>query len=292
MYKQIDANQRKSWILILLFVGFVGVIGYLYGYYSDLGYAGLVFALMISVGMTLFSWYAGDKVVLLTAGAREIKERDENPYLWNMVENLAITTGLPKPRIYLIPDPAPNAFATGRSPEKASVAVTTGIVELLENEELEGVLAHELAHIKNQDTRLMMLAAVLVGCVVLLGDWFFRFSFLGRGRRKGNPIFMIAGLALLLLSPLIAELIRLAISRKREFLADASGALMTRYPEGLARALEKISAHHQPITRVSRATAHLWITNPFYASKARSLFSTHPPIEARINELRKMAGAM
>jgi heat shock protein HtpX len=291
MYKQIDANRRKTWILISLFVGLLAAVGYLYGYYSDLGYLGLVFALAISIGMTLFSWFAGDKVVLATSGAKEIKERDENPYLWNMVENLAITVGLPRPRIYVIADSAPNAFATGRSPEKASVAVTTGLISLLENEELEGVLAHELAHIQNQDTKVMMIAAVLVGSIVLLGDFFFRFGFLGRGRKNGHPIFMIVGIVLLVLSPFVAELIKLAISRKREYLADASGALMTRYPEGLARALEKISAHHRPIERVSRATAHLWIANPFAAKKARSLLSTHPPIEDRIHQLRKMGGA-
>lgn len=279
-------------MLILLFIGVLAAVGYVYGYFSDLGPFAVVIALAISVGMTLISWFAGDKIVLATSGAKEIKSRDENPYLWNLLENLSITAGIPMPRLYVIDDPAANAFATGRNPERSSVAVTTGIVALLENEELEGVLAHELSHIQNRDTTVMMIAAVLVGAIVILGDYFFRFGFLGgRDRKNGHPIFMIIGLVFLVLSPIIGELIKLAISRKREYLADASGALLTRYPEGLARALEKISTHHRPVGRVSRATAHLWISNPFSAKKAQSFFSTHPPIENRVSELRKMAGA-
>ena len=293
MYKQIDSNRRKTAILILLFIGIISALGYVYGVMYDFGSFAVVIALVISVGMTLFSWFAGDKVVLTTSGAKEIKTREQNPYLWNMVENLAITAGIPRPRIYVINDVAPNAFATGRNPEKSSIAVTTGIVSLLENEELEGVLAHELSHIQNRDTTIMMLAAVLVGAIVLLSDFFFRFGFFGgRSRKSTGLIFMILGLVSIILSPVIGELIRLAISRKREFLADASGALLTRYPEGLAKALEKISSHHRPVAKVSRATAHLWIANPFSAKKAKSLFSTHPPIEQRIAELRKMAGAL
>ncbi len=292
MYKQIDSNRRKTWILILLFIGVLAAIGYIYGTLSDLGPFAVVIALAISVGMTLFSWFAGDKVVLATSGAKEIKTRDENPYVWNMVENLSITAGIPRPRVYVIDDPAANAFATGRNPEKASVAVTTGILSLLENEELEGVLAHELSHIQNYDTTVMMIAAALVGAIVILGDYFFRFGFLGgRSRKSGSPIFMVIGILFLIISPLVGEVIRLAISWKREFLADASGALLTRYPEGLARALEKISTHHRPVARVSRATAHLWIANPFSSKKASSFFSTHPPVEQRVQELRKMAAA-
>jgi len=292
MYKQIDENRRKTWILIFLFIGVLAAIGYVYGTFSNMGPYAVLIALAISVGMTLFSWFAGDKVVLATSGAKEITSRDQNAYLWNMVENLSITAGIPKPRIYLINDPAPNAFATGRNPEKASVAVTTGIVSLLENEELEGVLAHELSHIQNRDTLIMMMTAVLVGALVIMGDYFFRFGFFGgRNRKSNNAIFMIIGLIFLILSPIIGELIKLAISRKREYLADASGALLTCYPEGLARALEKISIHGRPVTHVSRATAHLWIANPLSRKKVNNLFSTHPPIERRIQELRKMGDA-
>lgn len=298
MYKQIDANRQKSLLLIALFTGVLAVAGYAYGYITDTGYAGLSFALVVSLGMTLFSWFAGDKVVLMTSGARELKTREENPYVWNLVENLCITAGLPLPKIYLIDDPAPNAFATGRDPQHASVALTTGIVQMLENEELEGVVAHELSHIKNLDIRWMMLVAILVGSLSLLGNFFFRSSFGRRGGRDrdgGGGILMVLGIVFLLLAPVIGELIKLAISRKREYLADASGALLTRYPEGLARALEKISQVHQPLARAPQATAHLWISNPLgqngAARSLANLFSTHPPIADRIAELRKMANA-
>ncbi|PIP60558.1 zinc metalloprotease HtpX [Candidatus Uhrbacteria bacterium CG22_combo_CG10-13_8_21_14_all_47_17] len=297
MYKQIDSNRRKSWFLIFLFVGVLAAVGYVYGAISGYGYGGLVFALMVSVGMTLFSWFAGDKVVLATSGAKEITTRDQFPYLWNLVENVAITAGIPRPRIYVIQDSAPNAFATGRDQDHASVAFTTGIIELLENEELEGVIAHELSHIKNQDTKVMMLVAVLVGAIVLLGDFFFHFGFGGRGRnRSSNPLLLIIGIVLLILSPIAGKLIQLAISRKREFLADASGALLTRYPEGLAQALEKIGRSNKPMQRASQATAHLWIASPFgssnsFRSKVSALFSTHPPIEERVHQLRLMGDA-
>ncbi|KAA0205706.1 zinc metalloprotease HtpX [Candidatus Uhrbacteria bacterium] len=294
MYSQIDSNKRKTWLLIALFVGVLAAVGYVYGQISGAGEAGLVFALVLSVGMTLFSWFYGDKVVLFTTGAREIKSRDEFPYLWNIVENLAITSGLPMPRLYVIDDPAPNAFATGRSPQKASVAFTSGLIEMLENEELEGVAAHELSHVKNLDSRYMLLVAVLVGTLTLMGDIFFRFGFgFGRGRRDAHPALIIVGLVFLIVSPIIGELIKLAVSRSREFLADASGSLMTRYPEGLARALEKISAHGGRMRTASNATAHLFIANPFGPGKSWSrFFSTHPPVEERVKRLRGMLDAL
>ncbi len=288
MYSHIDSNKRKTWLLIVLFVGVLAAAGYVYGQISGTGEAGLVFALILSLGMTLFSWFYGDKVVLFTTGAREIKARDEFPYLWNIVENLAITSGLPMPRLYVIDDPAPNAFATGRSPQKASVAFTSGLIEILENEELEGVAAHELSHVKNLDSRYMLLVAVLVGTLTLMGDIFFRFGF-GRSRRDAHPAFILIGIVFLIVSPLIGELIKLAVSRSREFLADASGSLMTRYPEGLARALEKISAHGGRMQTASNATAHLFIANPFGPGKSWSrFFSTHPPVEERVKRLRGM----
>jgi heat shock protein HtpX len=301
MYKQITANRAKSWILIAIFTGILAAAGYVYGRVSGQGYEGLVFALVISLGMTFISWFAGDKIVLATSGAREITEREQFPYVWNMVENLAITSGIPRPRLYVIEDPAANAFATGRDPKHASIAVTTGIVNLLENEELEGVLAHELSHVKNYDVRFMMLVAVLVGSLTLLGDFFFRTSLFGRrgsDDSKGSlgGILMVAGIVFLILSPIIGELIKLAISRRREYLADASGALLTRYPEGLARALEKIGHAARPLERASQATAHLWIANPFGGKKQirsalANLFSTHPPIEDRVKQLRLMESA-
>ncbi len=300
MYKQIDSNKRKSWLLLVIFTGILVLAGYAYGVWTgDTGF-GLTLALLISLIMTLVSWFAGDKIVLSTSGAREITSRDQNPYLWNLVENLAITAGIPKPKIYLIDDPAPNAFATGRNPQTASVAVTSGIVNLLENEELEGVIAHELSHVKNYDTRFLMLVAILVGGLALLGQFFFRGSLFGgrrnnRERSDGANVLAIVGLVFLILAPFIGELIKLAISRKREYLADASGALLTRYPEGLARALEKIRNVHEPVQRASYATAHLWIANPFGENGARqwlaNLFSTHPPINDRIRQLRLMEEA-
>jgi heat shock protein HtpX len=292
MYSHITANRRKSFLLVALFVGILAAAGYIFGYVNGSGYTGLVFALVVSVGMTAISWFWGDKIVLMSTGAKRIESRDQNPYLWNLVENLSITAGVPMPALYLVDDPAPNAFATGRDPAKASVAVTTGIVSLLENEELEGVLAHELSHVKNYDMRFMMLVAVLVGALTILGDSFFRFGFIGRRGNRNGGILTIVGIAFLVLSPVIGEIIKLAVSRSREYLADASGALLTRYPEGLARALEKIAAHGQPMQRASHATAHLWIANP-YGSRQRfaSWFSTHPPVEDRINKLRLMADA-
>ncbi|MFO0765169.1 MAG: M48 family metalloprotease [Patescibacteria group bacterium] len=295
MYSHIASNKRKSALLIAVFTGVLAAAGYVYGELNGSGYAGLVLALVVSLGMTAFSWFFGDKVVLATSGARRIESRDQYPYLWNIVENLTITAGMPMPKLYVIEDSAPNAFATGRDPEQASVAFTTGIIALLENEELEGVAAHELSHVQNRDTLYMVLVAVMVGALSLLGDMFFRIGFGGRRSRdnnNGGGIFMIIGIVFLILAPVIGELIKLAISRQREYLADASGALLTRYPDGLASALAKISANAQPMAHASTATAHLWISNPFGdGKKLASLFSTHPPVEERIKRLKLMGEA-
>jgi len=295
MYKQIDSNKRRTVILMVLFVILVLLLGWVFGEYTGYGYWGLIFALIISLVMTLFSYYKGDKVALWSAGAKPIVKED-NPYVFRMVENLCITAGLPMPKIYVINDPAPNAFATGRGPEHAAIALTSGIIEKLENEELEGVIAHELSHIKNYDIRLMMVVAVMVGIIVLISNWIFRIRGIGGRRSKGGgqivAIIMIIGIVLALLSPLIAELIKMAVSRKREYLADASGALLTRYPAGLANALEKISAYKEPMRRANNGTAHLFISNPFGERAGRGLahmFSTHPPVDDRIAKLRDMA---
>jgi len=294
MYNQIDANRRKSFLLITVFVGLLALAGWVYGYVvTDTGPAGLVIALAISLGMTLISWYAGDKVALWTAGAAEVTERSQFPTLWNTVENLAITAGMPRPRIYIIEDPSPNAFATGRDPQHASVAVTTGLLLMLEKTELEGVIAHELAHVKNYDIRVMMLVVVLVGTLSIIGDQFLRFGLGGRRRSRdsGGGLFAILGIIFLILAPLIGELVKLAISRSREYLADADGALLTRYPEGLANALEKISTAGIPMARTSSATNHLWISEPSpggWRAKFSGLLSTHPPIADRIAKLRQM----
>jgi heat shock protein HtpX len=289
MYSQIDSNKRKSALLITIFLVLVIFLGYIIGQATGYGYNGILIAVIISIIMTLVSFYSGDKIALASAGAQGPIAQADNPYVYRLVENLSITAGLPMPKIYIIEDPAMNAFATGRDPKNASIALTTGIIKNLQNEELEGVIAHELSHVKNYDIRLMMLVIVLVGAITLLTDWFLRFNFFGRShnRESNGNIFALVGLVLAILSPLFAQLIKLAISRKREFLADASGALLTRYPEGLARALEKISQNAN-IARVNKATAHLYIASPFSKKNISNLFSTHPPIDDRIQALRKM----
>lgn len=299
MYNQIDSNKRKTIILIAIFIVVIILAGWAFSEFTELGYAGLVIAIIISILMSLGGYYKGDKVALLTAGAKGPIKKTDNPYAFRMIENLAITTGVPTPKVYIISDPAINAFATGRDPEHASVAITTGAIEKLENEELEGVLAHELSHVKNYDIRLMTIVIVLIGILALLSDWFIRITFWGGGRKSrsdsrggGNAqaIMLVVGLVLLILAPLIGKLIQLAISRKREFLADASGALLTRYPEGLARALEKIEQENMPVKKANNATAHLYISSPFGRKKhsMAKFFTTHPPIQERIANLRKM----
>lgn len=294
MYKQIDSNKRRSAALIILFIIIVLALGVLFGYLTGFLYEFIGLAVIVSLVMTLVGYYKGDKMALWSSGAKGPIKKEDNPYVWRLVENLCITAGMSMPKIYIIRDPAPNAFATGRKPEMASIALTTGIIEMLENEELEGVIAHELSHIKNYDIRLMMLVLVLVGTVALMANWFLRFgAFGGRGRNRSGQagaILAIAGLVLALLSPLIAQLIKLAISRKREYLADASGALLTRYPEGLAKALEKISTYEKPMIKANNATAHLFFANPYFKTRKfmSRLFSTHPPIEERAKRLRGM----
>ena len=297
MYSHITANKRKTAILVILFFSILLFIGWVFGEYTGSGYAGIILAGAAALVMTLIGYYSGDTIALRAANAHGPITKQDNPYVWRMVENLSIAAGMPMPRIYIIPDPALNAFATGRDPNHASIALTTGIIEVLENEELEGVIAHELAHIKNYDIRLMTLVGVLVGSIILLSDMFWRWSFFGgssnREQRSGS-IIAIIGILLIILSPIIAQLIKLAISRKREYLADASGALLTRYPQGLANALRKISTS-RPMERTSAATAHLFIENPFRDGRRRTrsffaaLFSTHPPIEKRIEALEEMA---
>ncbi|MDP3997542.1 MAG: zinc metalloprotease HtpX [bacterium] len=294
LYNEISANKRRSWVLI--FVVLVLVIGtvalYSYAVRGDF-YLPVVAAIFI-IPSTLIGYYSGDKIALMTNRAREVSA-EEAPELHRLVENIAITAGVPKPKVYLINSPALNAFATGRDPEHASVAVTRGLLERLDRAEMEGVLAHELGHVRNYDIRFATLVAVLVGFLVILSDIFLRMTFWGGGRRRGDgensgqlgAILAIVGLVMLIVSPIVAKLIQLAISRQREYLADASGVLLTRYPEGLARALEKI-AGSPPLPTAGKATAHLYIANPFSRRSFSNLFSTHPPIEERIKRLRAM----
>ncbi|MBI4592326.1 M48 family metallopeptidase [Candidatus Uhrbacteria bacterium] len=292
MYSQITANKRKTWFLIVIFTIVIVGLGWAFGEYTGTGNVGLITAVLLATAMNLIGYFHGDKVALATSGAKSIQKAD-NPRLYRMVENLAITAGMQTPKIYVIVDPAGNAFATGRDPQHASIAVTTGLMEMLDDQELQGVLSHELSHIKNYDIRVMTIVIVLVGVILLLSDMLLRSMFWG-GRdsdNKGAGILLIIGLVLAILSPLFAELIKLAVSRSREYLADADGALLTRYPEGLARALEKIAGQDRPLKRANHATAHLFLANPFdphVTKKFEHLFSTHPPIEERIKKLRGM----
>lgn len=299
VYNSISENKWKTWIIMVLFVLFITTIAFVFGKASGggtLAYAG--FALVASGMMSIGSYYFSDKMVLATTGAKPVLEND-NPELYHLVENLAIGAGMPKPKLYIVNDPSPNAFATGRDPQHAAVAVTTGILERLNKAELEGVLAHELSHVKNFDTRLMAITAILVGFVAILADMFTRSLWWSgiSGRdddrdSRGQMIFLVIGIVFAILSPIVATLIQLAVSRKREFLADASGVLLTRYPEGLASALEKIAADPRPVRSASNATAHLFIENPFKNTTSKkaftSLFNTHPPIEERVKILRSM----
>lgn len=293
-YNQIRANKLRSGLLVALFFGFVFGLCVIVSYVYDGGMAGVVLATVVATSMALVGYYSGARLALLTSGARGPITVADNAYVYRLVENLSITAGLPMPKVYIIEDSSPNAFATGRNPEHAAIAFTTGIIDLLENEELEGVAAHELSHIKNYDTRLMTVVIVCVGMVSLLAQLFLRFGGFGGNRRSRNNlglIFAIAGVVLLVFSPLISKLIQLAVSRKRELLADASGVLLTRYPEGLAKALEKIDGHSTPLLHANQATAHLYIANPFGGQRRtfRNWFSTHPPIVDRVQALRSMA---
>lgn len=297
MYAEITSNKRKTWLLVSLFCVFVVLMFLLLGYILEIDpIASLVLGTIFAITYSLISFYTGDQVTLATQGAKQVQKKDAYE-LYNVVENLSITAGIPTPAIYIINDESPNAFATGRDPQHASIAITTGLLRRLNKQEVQGVIAHEISHIKNYDIRLMMIVVVLVGLIVIMSDILLRARWLrGRGsRREGNlgVIILILGIVLAILSPLIAQVIKLAVSRSREYLADASGALLTRYPDGLASALEKIAKSNTPLQRASNATAHLYIACPFgqkdgEASWLNKLFMTHPPIKDRIAKLKEM----
>jgi len=298
MYEQITSNKRRSFLLVFIFLALIFLLVWLFEQMAGMGTEGLVGAVIIAVVMTIGSYYASDKIVLAMSKARPVT-KEEFPYLYNVVEGLTIAAGLPPPRCYVIDDTAPNAFATGRNPKNSVIVVTTGLLEKLNRVELEGVIAHEMSHIKNYDVLLQTLTVVMVGIVALLSDWMRRTFWWGGGRRRdsdrgkgsgGAAVILALALVMAILSPLIAQLIRLAISRKREFLADASGAMLTRYPPGLASALRKISADKEPLEAANKATAHMYIVNPLkdIRGPVNRLFSTHPPIEERIAALEKM----
>jgi len=306
MYERIASNVRKTWGLIFVFIVLTVLIGWVVGEFLNIGFWGLGGAVIFAVAMTWGSYFASDKIALSMSRAQPADER-EHLQLHNIVEGLSIAAGIPKPRVYVVEDDAPNAFATGRNPEHAAIAVTTGLMAKLDRDELEGVIAHELSHVKNRDTLVMTIAVTLVGVIVLLADFMIRAMWWGGGSRNrdsggglGLP-FAIIGMLLLILAPLIAQLLQFAVSRQREFLADADGVFLTRYPDGLIGALEKLQ-HDQTVVRTaSRATAHLWIESPIarHANRAQHatkqgawlnrMFDTHPPLETRIEALRQTA---
>ena len=294
LYTQADSNIRKTWILVTGFLVFTISLGYLFSYLLNSSLI-LVIAVVLSILMSFGGYWYSDKLVLSMVKAKPIK-KSNYPEIYRIVENLSITAGLPLPKVYLIEEEQPNAFATGRDAKHAVIAVTRGLLEKLDRTELEGVIAHEFSHIGNKDMLLNTVIVVLAGVVALLSNFFLRITFWGGGRRdsrdSGGVLFLILGIAAAILAPIAASLIRLAISRKREFLADATGALLTRYPEGLARALEKISQDQTPMKTANSATSHLYIQSPFKGKQAKSwfakLFMTHPPIEERIRALRGM----
>lgn len=294
LYTQHDSNIRKTWLLMTVFlvliVGFGFLFSQIYGS-PDI----LYIAVALSIGMNVMAYWKSDAIALAMSHAQPIK-REGNEYVYRLIENLCITAGLPMPRIYTIESAQINAFATGRNPEHSAIAITTGAIEKLENEELQGVLAHELSHIGNRDILISSVVVVLSGLIAILADWFLRISFWsGRSsddNKSGGAVLLVVGLVAAILAPIAATIIQLAVSRKREFLADASGALLTRYPDGLANALEKISQEQIPLKFAHNATAHLFISNPFKGKEGVSwftkLFMTHPPLEERIRILRGM----
>jgi len=295
LYTQAESNNRKTWFLITGFLIFIIALGWLFSYLLD-NYIFLIIAVIIATLQSFLSYWYSDKIVLAMTQAKPIEKRD-NPELYRIVENLSITAGLPLPKIYIINEVQPNAFATGRDAKHAVVAVTRGLLEKLDRSELEGVLSHELSHIGNKDMLLGTVVVILVGVIALLANLFLRISFFGGGRRSsrgsGGIIMLLLGIVAAILAPLVAVLIQMAISRKREFLADASGALLTRYPEGLARALEKISKDSAPLKTANTSTAHLYISSPFKGKQSQNwltkLFMTHPPVEERIKALRELS---
>jgi heat shock protein HtpX len=287
MYSAIASNKRKTVIILFGFIAFIGVLAWLFG--SIYGRASTYFILGIGVVYALASYYTGSRLSLAVNGATEIQKSD-NPRLWRIVENLAITDGLPMPKVYIMQDPAPNAFATGRDPNHSAVCVTTGLLDIMEDNELEGVLAHELGHVKNYDIRVSMIAFALSAVISLLADFILHMTwFRDRdGENNNNQVLMLLGIVAAIVAPLVATLIQLAISRKREYLADATGALTTRYPEGLANALEKIAENGSTLKRQNTATAHFFFANPLRGHGLSNLFSTHPPIADRIARLKQM----
>jgi heat shock protein HtpX len=301
VYEEIAQNRRRTVLLMLGAVVFLGAVGYAVGYYFNSGPAGLIFAAGLAIALSIGSYFAGDRVVLASARAKEVTPEQE-PRLHNVVEGLAIAAGMPKPRVYVVPETAPNAFATGRNPEHSSIAVTQGLLDIMNRVELEGVIGHELSHVVDRDILVGTVVATLVGAAVLMSEFFMRSWLWGgfRGRRGNDSnggglelVIFALGFVLLVIAPIAGQIIKLAVSRNREYLADAQGALLTRYPPGLVAALKKIEAAPHAMHAANNATAHLWLDQPSRVpgegtSTMEKLFSTHPPIAERIRRLEEM----
>ncbi len=292
MYSAIRANKRNTVIIMMVFLLLIGGLGALAGYlYDDYFITGIV--LFIAIIYALIEYFAASRMAISMAGGREIKKQD-NPTLWNVVENLAIANGQPMPRVFIIDDPSPNAFATGRNPRHSYVAATTGLLQLMDKRELTGVMAHEMSHVKNYDIRVSMIVFGLVSAVAFISDLFMRMAWFGGDSDDDDngSAMLIFGLVAAILAPIVAGLVQLAVSRQREYLADSSAALLTRDPEGLAMALRKLQANSRPMRRQNTAMAHLYINNPLRSGFFSRIFSTHPPIEDRIARLQKIGGEM
>ena len=292
MYSAIRANKRNTVIIMMVFLLLIGGLGALAGYlYDDYFVTGIV--LFIAIIYALIEYFAASRMAISMAGGREIKKQD-NPTLWNVVENLAIANGQPMPRVFIIDDPSPNAFATGRNPQHSYVAATTGLLQIMDKRELTGVMAHEMSHVKNYDIRVSMIVFGLVSAVAFISDFFMRMAWFGGDSDDDDngSAMLIFGLVAAILAPIVAGLVQLAVSRQREYLADSSAALLTRDPEGLAMALRKLQANSRPMRRQNTAMAHLYINNPLRSGFFSRIFSTHPPIEDRIARLQKIGGEM
>lgn len=294
MYSAIARNKRNTVFIVLLFFLIISGLGWLASFIYG-NWTIVIVTVVIAAVYALIQYYTASRQAVAMSGGVQIQKSD-NPRLWNIVENLTITTGMPMPKVYLINDPAPNAFATGRDPDHAVVAATTGLIDIMDDSELEGVMAHELGHVRNYDIRVSMIVFGLVVAIGLIADIFLRMTLFGgmrgRGGNKGggHPILLIGGLIAIIIAPIVASLVQLAISRQREYLADATGAMTTRNPDGLASALAKLEQHSQPMKRQNSSMSHLWIANPLSKNQIQRLFSTHPPIEQRIQRLHKIGG--
>lgn len=291
MYSAIAANKRRTWLILFMFIVFIAGLSYLIGQLYGGGLYFTALALAIALIYALIQYFAAAKLALAVNGAKEIRKSDAPEY-YRIVENLSIASGLPMPKVYIMNDPAPNAFATGRDPKHAAVAATTGLLEIMDKSELEAVMAHELGHVKNYDIRVMMIVFGLVSAVGIIAD-FISYSFWFRDQEESpHPAFFVIGIIAAILAPFVAMLIQFAVSRRREYLADSTGALLTRHPEGLASALEKIAAYGSTMRKPSPSTAHLFFANPLSGKAFSNLFSTHPPVEERIARLREMGGKL